>query len=73
MNGGAKGDRTLDLMTASLGNPLTIHLRAVMLTQHLQRVGAISRKVDITAFHSLSLKICHKIVTTPDVEATWLQ
>jgi hypothetical protein len=61
--GGAKGDRTPDLMTASPGRPLITRLHSVMLTQHLQRVDAISRKVDITAFHCVSMKICHKIVT----------
>ena len=34
-----------------------------MQTQPLQRVEAISREVDITAFHRVSMKICHKIVT----------
>ena len=34
-----------------------------MLTQSSQRVDAISRKINITTFHCVSMKICHKIVT----------
>jgi hypothetical protein len=58
-----RGIEPIDLMTASQNTPLMTKPHAVMLTLHLQRVEAISRKINITAFHCVSIKICHKIVT----------